>query len=873
MTPAQNACTSCETPLPAEAVFCPKCGTRTPQGIVKATGEITGTTAAVDVKQWGRLQAALGETYEVRRLLGRGGFAEVFVAYDKRLKREIAVKTIRGDLVASTNLLDRFQREAEAVAKLRHPNVMPIYSVGEGEGLAFYTMPLIEGDSLAEVVQREGRLPVGEAVRILRDSAHALHAAHRAGIVHRDIKPENIMLEGPERSVVVMDFGIAKTTSSEGDEKGLTGTGMLVGTPQYMSPEQATGERSIDHRSDQYSLAMVGYRMLTGQLPFEHESVQTLLFKTVTETPPTPTKIASDVPTEVSDVVMRGLAKDPEHRFPNMGEFAAAIGGVAGTDPRAQNRRRKRDLATRAREARERISKPALVWGAVGVMAAAVLGLTYLTLPTSVKQLARERDDAIFAATTFVNSRGSAQPRRAYARQVSNDSAFRHLRRATSFNEADQRASRDLAIWEWSIMLPTRDGADAWRVWTAPGRRVTGYQRRLADTAPGARISLDSARVLAEAAIAERGWSTKRLTRLPDSTVQRKARTDHILRWRSDSLSLSPSGDTASMHVRVTVAGDGVLAYREEFAPTRGKAQQTNPALFVFLGLSIIALVVVLIVAAVRWSREFDLDWGGMTRLALATGVLGCGSVAISMLRVSRGGNELLSETPSQMFMGAAVGAVVFGLLAICAGALGEGLAQRYRPVAAEGIAEITTGKILVPELIAAAPIGYLAAMAAILAELVISWAALHFKWTFDYSPHSAFSIDPAFEVLSSAGTSILGAIALFAGLMIVAAWKWTARIAPFVPGLVIAGIALLGGADPTTAVQILLTFTIVSAAMWYGGFVAGLIAFVVWALNESTLMPLIAGGPYLPAGLLGLAMMSLPAALAVAARRRFARS
>jgi tRNA A-37 threonylcarbamoyl transferase component Bud32 len=873
-TRSSNACVSCETPLPADAAFCHKCGTRTPQSIDKQTGEITGSTGGVDLQQRLRLQAALGETYEVRRLLGRGGFAEVFVAYDKRLKREIAVKTMRGDIVASANLLDRFQREAEAVAKLRHPNVVPIYSVGEGEGLAFYTMPIIEGESLASIVQRDGRLPVAEAVRILRDAAHALSAAHRADIIHRDIKPENIMLEGPERSVVVMDFGIAKTTSGAADEKGLTGTGMLVGTPQYMSPEQATGERTIDHRSDQYSLAMVGYRMLTGQLPFEHDSVQTILFKTVTEVPPTPTKLAADVPSELSDVIMRGLAKDPAHRFSTMADFAAALGGLAGGgDSRGPARRRRRDLPTRAREARARIAKPAIVWGAVGLLAVAAVAAMYLTLPSSVKRLARERDDAVFAATTFVNSRGQTQSRRAYAHQVSNDSAFRHLRRATSYAEADARASRDIAIWEWSMMLPNRDRSDVWQVWTAPGNRITGYRQRLSDTVPGARISSDSARVLAEAAIAERGWAPTKLTLKDDSTIQRKARTDHIVRWVSESLSVTPAGDTARMHVRATVAGDRVVAYREEFAPVHSKFSPTSAGLVAVVTLAVIAGIVILIVVAVRVSRNYDLEWLAMTRLVLGAGVLTIGTFGAALVRTSRGGNDGGSDTMTQMIVNAGVGGVIFGLFAIFAGALAEALAQRNRPTTAEGIDEISRGRVLVPELISGAPIGYLAAVTALLVDALINWAALKFNWAFGFSPDDPSTANPVFDALSAAGMSVMTTLALLAGLMLLAGWRWTSRFGWIVPGLVMAGFAMAADADPTTAARIVINVTVISAAMWYGGFVAGLIAMLVWELGDSAVPALIAGGPFLPAGLTGLAIILIPAALSFAARRRFERA
>src|ERR1043166_454180 len=341
MTTSVRSCSKCLANIPHDAAFCPRCGTPVSALDADSPSAIEPLSGALDPGSVERLQQALGETIEVRRLLGRGGFGEVFVAYDRRLKREIAVKTIRGDVVASERTLARFQREAEAIAKLRHPNIIPVFSVGEGEGLVYLTMPLIEGETLAEALARSGRLPVADGCRILREAAGALDAAHRAGIVHRDIKPENLMLEGPDRTVVVMDFGIAKSSGAEG----LTGTGMLVGTLEYMSPEQASGDRQLNHASDQFSLAVVGYRMLGGRMPFEAASVQTQIFKLLSEVPPPLSSLDAGIPEDVSAAIARAMAKDPKDRFASMREFAAALAGPAtGSSPVA---RRSYDLRTR----------------------------------------------------------------------------------------------------------------------------------------------------------------------------------------------------------------------------------------------------------------------------------------------------------------------------------------------------------------------------------------------------------------------------------------------------------------------------------------------------------------------------------------------
>lgn len=335
MAAPTRACPTCSTPLPGVAAFCYVCGTATPAGINRETGErvaITQSTmTAGGLKK--ALQRALGPGYELGDRIGAGGFAEVFRARDLRLKRDIAVKVLRPDLGLTPGMLERFRREAETVAALRHPHIVPIYDVGEQKGVAYIVMPLIEGESLRARMERDGAMPVAEVRRILTEAASGLAAAHDAGVIHRDIKPENIMLEGREARALLMDFGIAKAVGGEEDtpltEEGvapaLTSTGIIVGTPQYMSPEQACGDKSIDARTDQYSLAVVGYRMLAGTLPFEGDSTRAILYKQlVAEPAPLETKIP-DVPPGISAAILRAMRKEPEERFPSMVEFGEAL--------------------------------------------------------------------------------------------------------------------------------------------------------------------------------------------------------------------------------------------------------------------------------------------------------------------------------------------------------------------------------------------------------------------------------------------------------------------------------------------------------------------------------------------------------------------
>jgi hypothetical protein len=322
---ADSACPSCAFPLDVGHNFCPSCGAPTP---VPAEAPDPGDQD--EARSRARLQGAVGSDFRVGALIGRGGFAEVFEAEDTRLQRRVAVKVLRPDLSLTSDLLERFQREARAIAALRHPNVMEIYTVGEKDGVAYFVMPLIAGESLEQHLQREGQLELDEARRILREAADALDAAHRAGTVHRDVKPDNILLDGDGRRVLIADFGIAKAL--ERKEAAITHSGMFVGTPQYMSPEQATGD-PLDHRSDIYSLGVVAFRMVAGRLPFEAHNLQALVAKHLTAAPPPLWTLRSDCPERLARVVERCLAKDPGERWESLRQMVEVLDGRAEPPP------------------------------------------------------------------------------------------------------------------------------------------------------------------------------------------------------------------------------------------------------------------------------------------------------------------------------------------------------------------------------------------------------------------------------------------------------------------------------------------------------------------------------------------------------------
>ena len=313
----EQSCTTCGSFLEAGHRFCPSCG-------APAATRDEADDASDEERSRRRLQSAVGSDYRIGRLIGRGGFAEVFEAEDARLGRKVAIKVVRPDLLVSGQLLARFQREARAIAGLRHPNVMEVYTVGEKGGVAYFVMPLVDGESLQERIERVGALPLDEAKAILVQAAGALAAAHRAGTVHRDVKPDNILLEGDPPRVLIADFGIAKALGE--DTSQLTGSGVFVGTPQYMSPEQATGD-GTDHRSDIYALGVVAFHMIAGRLPFEARSVQAIIAKHLTEPPPPLWTVRSDCPERLARIVERCLAKDPGERWASLAEMVEALEG------------------------------------------------------------------------------------------------------------------------------------------------------------------------------------------------------------------------------------------------------------------------------------------------------------------------------------------------------------------------------------------------------------------------------------------------------------------------------------------------------------------------------------------------------------------
>ncbi len=311
---------------------------------------------------------ALGGRYQLERELGRGGMATVYLAQDTRHHRRVAIKVLHPELSAVLGS-DRFLKEIELTANLQHPHILPLFDSGEAGGLLYYVMPYVEGESLRSRLLRERQLPVAAAVRIATDVADALAYAHRHGVIHRDIKPENILLH--DDRPIVADFGIALAVQHSGGER-MTQTGLSLGTPQYMAPEQATGERGVDLRADLYALGAVTYEMLAGEPPYTGPTAQAVVARMLSEEPPSLTARRRSVPEHVEATVLTALEKLPADRFAGAAEFAAALSGASPT----------RAVAPRVTAAERRRARWRWAAAAVALVLAGAAAATLWTRPT-----------------------------------------------------------------------------------------------------------------------------------------------------------------------------------------------------------------------------------------------------------------------------------------------------------------------------------------------------------------------------------------------------------------------------------------------------------------------------------------------------------
>jgi eukaryotic-like serine/threonine-protein kinase len=287
------------------------------------------------------LAAALADRYLLERELGQGGMATVYLATDVRHQRRVAIKVLHQDVAAAMGA-ERFLKEIQLTAALQHPHILPLFDSGAAAGRVFYVMPFVEGETLRARLDRERQLPVGDALRLTGEVASALEYAHKRGIVHRDIKPENILLQ--DGRVLVADFGIALAAAEAGGAR-LTQTGISLGTPQYMSPEQAMGERSTDARTDVFALGAVAYEMLTGEPPFSGPTVQAIVSKVLTSQPVPVDELRRNVPEAAAAAIMAALGGSSSERRAVRADAAGRHTGAGGSHERRTAQVRARTVA------------------------------------------------------------------------------------------------------------------------------------------------------------------------------------------------------------------------------------------------------------------------------------------------------------------------------------------------------------------------------------------------------------------------------------------------------------------------------------------------------------------------------------------------
>jgi hypothetical protein len=366
-------CSSCHAPLPDGVAHCARCG---PGSLALLRSEdLPPRARPVEGEARDRLARALGAHYRVVRLIGRGGFAEVYEVLDLELQRRLAVKILRPDLPWTPAMLARFKQEARAIARLSHPNTLPIHFVREAEGLVFYAMPFLEGRSLADLLRVEGPRSVAQALAIAGPILETLHHAHQHGLVHRDVKPDNILIEHATGRPLLVDFGIVKYLDGAAQH---TQTGFIVGTPLYMSPEQALGRQDVDARADVYGMGVVLFHMLTGAPPFDGEDSQEIVRRHVSEPVPVNTLSRDRIPSWLSRIVVRSLAKRPEDRYPTAQALLEALREGQGAAAKTSTESLTAPTPARARapEAPRRARRRGVLLAAASLAAAAAGALS-----------------------------------------------------------------------------------------------------------------------------------------------------------------------------------------------------------------------------------------------------------------------------------------------------------------------------------------------------------------------------------------------------------------------------------------------------------------------------------------------------------------
>ncbi len=389
-----SKCPKCQTDNPSDSKYCKECATPLPS---PGKAEVTKTIEAP--KEELTRGTTFADRYEIIEELGKGGMGKVYRVEDTELKQEIALKLIKPEISADKKTIERFRNELKIARNIRHKNVCGMYDLGEKEGAYFITMEYIRGEDLKSLIRKMGQLSAGQAISIAKQVCDGLSEAHRLEVVHRDLKPQNIMIDtyGDAR---IMDFGIARSLEA----KGITGAGVMIGTPEYMSPEQVEG-KEVDQRSDIYSLGIILYEMVTGRVPFEGETPFTVGVKQKSETPPNPQEINSQIPDDLNRVILRCLEKDKENRYQGAAELRAELDNIERGIPTTEKAIPERKPLT-SREITVQFSiKKLFIPGIIGAVIVIAAILTWQLLPKK-EAISVASDRPILAIMYFENHTG-----------------------------------------------------------------------------------------------------------------------------------------------------------------------------------------------------------------------------------------------------------------------------------------------------------------------------------------------------------------------------------------------------------------------------------------------------------------------------------
>lgn len=418
-------CPKCQYNNPDDTLFCGKCGTRFPS---PEEAEVTETMESP--KEELTTGSTFADRYQIIEELGKGGMGRVYKAHDTRIKEKIALKLIKPEIARNKKAIERFSNELKLARKIRHKNICQMFDLGEEKGTHFITMEFIPGEDLKSMIRMSGRLAAGTTISIGKQVCEGLAEAHKSGVVHRDLKPSNIMID-KEGNVRIMDFGIARSLES----KGITGAGVMIGTPEYMSPEQVEG-KEVDQRSDIYSLGVILYEMVTGQVPFEGDTPFTIGVKHKSEIPKNPKELNAQIPDDLSHLILKCLEKDKENRFQSAVEVRSELIRIEESIPTAEMAFPRRRAIT-SREISERINKMKwkkyILYGAVAILVVFIIvaGLSLFT----------RRQAAIDSIAVLPLQNLSGNPEQEYFADGMTEALISELAKISAFRRVISRTS------------------------------------------------------------------------------------------------------------------------------------------------------------------------------------------------------------------------------------------------------------------------------------------------------------------------------------------------------------------------------------------------------------------------------------------------